>query len=207
MRVCPTEAIRIEDKKVHLIIDRCIYCGNCIKSCHNSAFKISSDSFASLNKYKVNVAILPLSIYGMTANFNELSTVYKTMYDFGFNEVFDLSVITHLIADKIQYNLDTEQSHPYILTQCPTIIRLIQLKFPTLMNNLLPFDFPFEIGAKIAKKRFSEKYHLSEEEVGISYISECLSNFITIKQPLGKTKSAVDISNFLIIHIDIKHRF
>lgn len=192
MRVCPTEAIRIKNKKVNLIPERCIYCGNCIKECHNSAFKISSDSFANLTKYKINVALLPIAMYGMTANTDEIKTIYKTIYDFGFNEVFDLSVITHLVSDKLEEIVVEDLNKPYILTQCPTIIRLIQLKFPTLMNHLLPFDFPFEIGAKVAKRFYADKYGVSEDQIGISYISECLSNFITIKQPIGKNKSTVD---------------
>jgi Na+-translocating ferredoxin:NAD+ oxidoreductase RNF subunit RnfB len=192
MRVCPTESIRIKNKKVHLLNDRCIYCGNCIENCHKSAYQIRSDTFANLNKYKVNIAILPISSYGLVSSFDDLTNLYQTLYDFGFNEVFDLSIVTHLLSDQLEYILKDTENKPYILTQCPSVIRLIQIKYPTLMENILPFDFPFEIGAKIALAIYKEKYQLDESEIGISYISECLSNFIAIKEPIGKNKSNVD---------------
>lgn len=192
MRVCPTEALRIKDRKVFLKHDHCIYCGNCITSCHKSAFKVTSDSFASLNKYKVNVAILPLAMYGMISCHRDHQLIYKTLMDFGFDEVFDLSIVTHLISEKIDYILEHEVDRPLILTQCPTVIRMIQKNYPTLMEQLLPIDFPYEIGAKMAKKKVMEKYNLKEEEIGISYISECLSNYAAIKEPLGKATSQID---------------
>lgn len=192
MRVCPVEALRIIDQKVALKHDLCIYCGNCISGCHKSAFKVTSDSFAELNNYKVNVAILPLASYGMITDHKEHQLCYQTLYNFGFDEVYDLSIVTHHLAEKINEMLKAEVNHPYFLTQCPTIIRLIKQNYPTLMDYLLPFDFPFEIGAKIARKKFSAKYGVSPEEVGISYISECLSNFVAIKEPIGKKRSNID---------------
>ncbi len=191
MRVCPTEAIRIKNEKALLIKERCIFCGNCILNCHKSAYKVYSDSFANLNKHKVNVVILPSAIYGMTKNMKELGGIYQILYDYGFDEVFDLSGVVELLSQKItEYIKQSDKT--YILSQCPTVIRLIQLKYPSLLSNLLPFDFPYEIGAKIARKKLSQKYQIKEEDIGISYISECLSNFIAIKEGLGKKKSNVD---------------
>ncbi len=192
MRVCPTEAIRIQNNKVNLMEERCIYCGNCISNCHKNAYKVTSDSFANLLKHKLNVVLLPISIYGMVSNTEELNAVYQTLYNYGFDEVFDLSIITQILSEKTDYMLSDNNDKTYILSQCPSIIRLIQLKYPSMLNHLLPFAFPFEIGAKMARKLFSKKYNLNEINIGISYVSECLSNFIAIKKPIDKAKSNVD---------------
>ena len=191
MRACPTEAIRIINNKASLIQDHCIYCGNCIINCHKSAYKVYSDSFANLNKYQIKVAIVPLAIFGMVADEAELGGIYKILYNYGFDEVFDLSGICSLLSEKVnEYIYNSDKT--YILTHCPTIVRLIQLKYPILLENLLPFDFPFEIGAKVIRKIVSDKYQISEAKIGISYISECLSNFIAVKEPLGKQGSNID---------------
>jgi iron only hydrogenase large subunit-like protein len=117
---------------------------------------------------------------------------HQTLYDFGFDEVYDLSKITHRLADKINEMLNHDLNQPFILTQCPSIIRLVRLKYPSLVNQLLPFDFPFEIGAKLARKKYAEKYRINPNEIGIHYISECLSNYTAIKDPLGKESSEID---------------
>jgi len=191
MRVCPTEAIRIENDKVHLLEERCIFCGNCILNCHKNAYKVSSDSFANLNKHQINVVILPISIYGMTSCIEELAGIYDTLHHYGFDEVFDSSLVTEMLKEKITDSLN-ENDETYLLTQCPSVVRLIQLKYPSLLPHLLHFDFPFEIAAKLSRKLFSQKYQVQESDIGISYVSECLSNFIAIKEQLGKTKSNVD---------------
>jgi Na+-translocating ferredoxin:NAD+ oxidoreductase RNF subunit RnfB len=192
MRVCPTEALRIREKKVSLMHDQCIYCGNCISSCHKSAFKVTSDSFSKLEQYKVNIAILPLAMYGMITDVEENLQFHQTLHDFGFDEVYDLSKITHRLADKMNDMLNHDIDQPFILTQCPSVIRLVRLNYPSLVNQLLPYDFPFEIGARLARKKYSLKYQLHPDEIGIHYISECLSNYTAIKDPLGKEKSVID---------------
>ncbi len=205
MRVCPTEAIRIKDNKAHLLQERCIFCGNCIANCHKSAYKVTSDSFSNLSKHKINVVLLPISIYGMISNMEELNGIYQTLYNYGFDEVFDLSIVMELINDKIGTLLNHDKT--LILSQCPTVVRLIQLKYPSLIPNLLRFDFPFEIGAKLSRKIMSEKYHINPLEIGISYVSECLSNYVAIKEPLGKNKSSVDhvfLFNDIFRNIDYK---
>jgi iron only hydrogenase large subunit-like protein len=192
MRVCPTEAIRIMDKKVHVKRDLCIQCGNCLLNCQNKAFQVKSDDFSLIKQHKVNVAILPLAMYGMISNKEEHQAFIQTILDLGFDEVFDLSVVTDLIAEKIDTMLKKDIHGPFIMTQCPTVIRLIQKKYPSLIHQLLPFDFPFEIGAKMAEEIISGAYKIKPEEIGISYISECLSNVYAIKQPLGKSQSRIN---------------
>lgn len=191
MRACPTEAIRIKNGKAHLLKERCIFCGNCILNCHKSAYKVSGDSFANLKKHKINIVILPISIFGMVTSMEELGGIYQNLYNYGFDEVFDLSLVTALLKEKINDFLQKDDK-TYILSQCPSVIRLIQLKYPSLLPNLLPFDFPFEIGAKLMRKIVSDKYLVKEENISVSYISECLSNFMAIKEQLGKNKSNID---------------
>ena len=44
IRTCPTGAISaIENKKVHIQIDKCIFCGQCKENCPKKAINFSSD--------------------------------------------------------------------------------------------------------------------------------------------------------------------
>ncbi|MGL4374524.1 MAG: (Fe-S)-binding protein, partial [Turicibacter sp.] len=71
--------------------------------------------------------------------------------------------------------------------------KLVQMQFPSLSSKFLPFDFPFEVYAKLIKKAYAKQLNLNEQDIGISYITECLANLNAIKQPLGKPKSNIDL--------------
>lgn len=192
MRVCPTEAIRIFDGKVTLIENQCVNCGACLAACHIQVLNIVGDKKEKLNNYVFNVAILPIAIYGMVQEIDDLNIIYETLYDLGFDAVFDSSIVYELIGDKIEEYLKIHSNKPGILTYCSSIVHLIQLKYPSLRKKLIPFDFPFEICAKLIRKVYMKELNLKENQIGISYITECVANYAAIKQPIGKEKSNVD---------------
>ena len=142
MRVCPTEAIRIVDGKATLIDNQCVNCGACLTACHVQAFNIIGDCKEQLNNYAFNVAILPIAIYGMVREIEDLSIIYETLYDLGFDAVFDSSMIYELMGEKIEEYLKNHPNKLIILTYCPSVVNLIQLKYPALSKKLIPFDFP-----------------------------------------------------------------
>ena len=69
---------------------------------------------------------------------------------------------------------------------CPTINRLIKQEYPTLIDHLLPYDYPVEIAAK----RLREKY--KGKDIGIFSLCECVGKLTLAKEPLGKMDSQID---------------
>lgn len=192
MRVCPTEAIRIIDEKAHLSLDKCIYCGQCVQTCSVNAIKIQANEKHELNKAHYHVAILPIAIYGMIKNQEDLSVIYQTLYDLGFDAVMDLSPIYSVLSEKIARYVVEHEDNPYILTQCPAILKYIQLNYSSLVTKFLPFDFAYEIAARFIKEHGEKSLNVSKDQIKVSYITECLANLYAIKEPLGKSKSEVD---------------
>ena len=194
MRVCHTEAIRIVNGKVKLIEEKCVNCGACFTTCHVHAFDLKKERLEELNQYPFNVAILPIAIYGMIKDLEDLNIVYQTLYDIGFDAVFDSSIVYECLGEKIEsYVTSCKLSNmPYILTHCPSVVKLIQVKYSDLNHHLVPFDFPIEICAKLIRKRYAKQLKMNPDEVGISYISECLANYMEIKQPIGKKESNIN---------------
>ena len=72
------------------------------------------------------------------------------------------------------------------------MIRLIRVKFPSLISRLLPIKAPVEVAAEIARARAVKKTGLKPEEIGIIFISPCPSKVSYAKSPLGIEKSHID---------------
>ena len=84
------------------------------------------------------------------------------------------------------------EKYPLISSACPTIVRLIQIRFPNLLEHLLPISPPVEVAASIARKRAMEKTGLPREKIGIIFISPCPSKVTAMKYPLGMERSEID---------------
>ncbi|MCA5010817.1 ferredoxin, partial [Clostridioides difficile] len=77
-------------------------------------------------------------------------------------------------------------------TACPSVVRLIRVKFPNLIPNLLPLNPPVEVAAILAAQKAMEKTGLDRDKIGIIFISPCPSKVTYVKSPLGTEHSEVD---------------
>ena len=97
---------------------------------------------------------------------------------------------------------DTEK--PAISSACPAVERLITIKFPELIENVIPVNSPMEMAGKIAKEIYSKKYSVEKSEVETYFISPCAAKMTAIKRPFGIKKSNVDkVVSFNDISLEI----
>ena len=55
-KVCPTDAIKIEDNKFNIDLNKCIFCGNCAYYCPINAIKMSNEYELAVNS-KTNLVL------------------------------------------------------------------------------------------------------------------------------------------------------
>jgi len=215
MRRCPTEAIRIRNEKAFIIEERCIDCGECIRICPNHAKYAVSDPLDALKKYSYKIAIPAPSITGQFPERLELSGILGGLIEIGFDDVFEVAVGAEIISDYTQrYIQEHKDIKPLISSACPSVVRLIQVKFPSLVDNIIPLITPMDITAKIAKREAMKKTRLSEDKIGVFFITPCPAKVTSVKEPVGEEFSPVDgvisisdVYEKLINHIDsIKKR-
>ncbi len=193
MRRCPNEAIRIVDRKAVIIKNRCIDCGECIKVCPYHAQNAETDNLDMLNKFKYNVAIPAVSMYGQFTKNIGIEKIYSGIKKLGFDYVYDEGIaadLSSVIINKIIEEGNTPK--PLISSQCPTIVRLIQIRFPSLMDNIVRIESPMEIAAKLAREKIIEEKGLKKEEIGVFYLTSCPAKVTSVRNPIGIKKSNVN---------------
>lgn len=193
LHVCPTQAIRVRAGKAEIITERCIDCGACIKACPYHAKGALSDSLDMLSQFKFNVALPAISLYGQFGPEYDINRIFNGFYDLGFDYVYDVGVAAELLTDYQFKKLhDPKTIRPMISTYCPAVIRLIQVKYPTLIENIINLESPLEVAGRMARRKIMEMTNLSYEDIGVFYITQCPAAITSIRKPIGIETSCIN---------------
>ena len=193
LKRCPTEAIRVWDSRAHIIDERCIDCGECIRVCDYHAKVAVTDPLETIKKFKYKIALPAPSLYGQFKDLKNISQVLNGLKALGFDDAFEVARGADVVSRAIQERLRTQDiPRPVISSACPAIVRLIQVRFPDLIDHIVDVRQPMEVAAMIAKREYSRKHGVDEKEIGCFFITPCPAKVTAIRNPIGHSTSAVD---------------
>lgn len=194
LKHCPTEAIRIREGHASIDPDRCIDCGECIRVCPHNAKKAVCEKLSAMDKFKWKIALPAPSLYGQFDNLEDVDYVLDGLIKIGFDDVFEVSAAAELVSAYTRLYLKTEGvKKPAISSACPVVVRLIGLRFPSLTDNIIHMLPPMEIAAKLARKKAKREHpELSDDEIGVCFISPCPAKVSYVKNGFAGYKSQVD---------------
>ena len=157
-----------------------------------NAIYIEQDDFETIYNFKCPVILVP-SIF--SAQFPEKVSqraILSAIYHLGFQYVYEVEKSVDVIKEVINEHLrDDEVEKPIISSFCPAIVRLIQVKYPSLVPNLLLTKPPLDMTAIYIRKILTER-GLKPEDIGIFYVAPCAAKIAAIKSPVGEEKSNID---------------
>ena len=193
MKICPTEAIRIINGKAIIMEDRCIDCGKCHEACPVDAIYIKQDDFKMVHEFPHSVALLPAVFLGQFPDDIRVSRIYAALKDLGFKHVFEVESASSIYVDvKHKYAKEHSDDEPLISSFCPAIVRLIQIKYPSLVSNIIPVKAPLDISAMYVLKLLTEERGVPREEIGLFYVTPCAAKIAAVKAPVGEKRSIID---------------
>ena len=184
VKLCPTEAIRVRNGKAEILADRCIDCGACASGCPYHAFSVKTDTIEGLSKFVYNIVLPAPSLYSQFPANVPLEDIWQGLHNLGFDEIFDVSLASEYVAKEIENYLKnyTGGRKPLISSTCPAVMRLIQVKFPELIKQVMPVLAPVEAAAIYVKREAAARRQLPTELIGVWFISPCPSKETNIRQ-------------------------
>lgn len=194
IKSCPTEAIRVRRGKATILADRCIDCGTCIRVCPHHAVKSVSDKLDILEQYEYRVALPSSTLYGQFQNLDDIDVVLNGLLEIGFHEVYEVAKAAEYLSDIARQKIlsNNVAVTPRISSACPTVLRLICMRFPKLIPNIMPALSPVELAAILARKEAEAKTGLPPEKIGVFSIVPCPAQVTGAHSPVALQHSVID---------------
>ena len=193
LKRCPTGGIRVRGGKAQIIPDRCIDCGECIRVCPYHAKLPVYDPLSGIHKFACAVALPAPALYGQFDKLEDVDALVNAFLKIGFHRVFEVGRAAEIISDATRRLLAEGASpRPLISSACPAVTRIIRVRFPALVPNLLPLLSPDEYAARLARREAMAATGLPADQIGIFHIAPCPA-LVTAKEiPFGVGHSEID---------------
>jgi iron only hydrogenase large subunit-like protein len=161
--------------------------------CRHGAIQPTADLFMNISQYKYKVVIPSPVFYTQFDAKIHPYIIHKAFEEIGFDAVYNVSRFSSALTRALVIYLRNYRGRlPIISSHCPSLVRLIQVKYPVLLELLDPLNVPREMAAREVRETFSEKHGLKPMDVGIIYVAPCPAQVVSIQQPAEKVSSWFD---------------
>lgn len=167
LRECPVAAIGFKDNQAFIIEEKCIYCGNCIKTCPQGAksalFEAKKlEAFLESDSYLI-ASIAP----SFAAAFPEVEPgqLIKALKLIGFDYIAETAEAAARVVQ--QFKEERKEMDTTLITSCcPAVVNLIEKHYPELLPQLASVLSPMMLQAAELKNKF--------ERSRVIFIGPCL---------------------------------
>lgn len=204
MSKCPTKAIRIRDRKAHIREEWCVDCAECMKVCPSGAIYVEQDDFQDIFNYPCRVVLVPSIFTGQFSKYTTEREINSALYELGFTHVFPVEFTSDIVCREMSRLKDNAEEKPVISAFCPSIVRLIQIRFPMLADNILPVKSPANASADYFHKVLCDE-GIPRDHIGIFYVSPCAAKIAAMKGEEDSSPTIRGIINMDTLYNKVSH--
>jgi diguanylate cyclase (GGDEF)-like protein len=152
VRVCPADAVAVEDQRVWIVDEACTRCGLCLPACPHDAIIASGDHARALELAMGGEAVLILSVES-AAHFYPATPeqVVNACYAAGYKIVHRGVLGDELVARQYRELLADEGWGTIIRSTCPVVVETVRAQYPELIPYLAPVATPIAAEARYLK--------------------------------------------------------
>ena len=193
LRACPTHAIRVKNGKAKLLLELCIDCGACLPVCPSGAIQATTRSFAELDKFKYKVAVPSPVLFGQFPTGITPAHIVEGLLGLGFDAVWDFTIELALVNRAVlDYVENWEGAYPLLSSSCPVVVRLVQVLYPGMVDQIIRIQPPRELAGREIKRKYSKELGIDPDEIAAIYITPCQAKTISILKPAEGAKSNLE---------------
>ena len=158
VRVCPADAIAVENERVWIVDDSCVRAGLCLPACPHEAVIAVGDATRALEFALSRSAVLILSVESAAYFYPATpEQVVNACYAAGFEKVHRGVLGDELVAREyleLWKEEDWGSGGTVIRSTCPVIVETIKNQYPELIPYLAPVATPIQAEARYLKKLY-----------------------------------------------------
>jgi iron only hydrogenase large subunit-like protein len=163
-----------------------------MRVCPAKAFYIRQNDLTMLQNFKYRIALFPAVLIGQFPEKISEEQIYQSIMELGFTNLVEVEQPIRILIDLTKEYLNADRiSKPCISNFCPAVVRLIQIRYPSLIENILPVKAPHELAAHFILQSLISS-GVKKEEIGIFYITPCAAKIAAVKSPVGDQPSIVN---------------
>ncbi len=187
VRVCPSDAVAVEDQKVWIVDEACMRVGLCLPACPHEAIIAVGDATRALEFTLSHKAVLILSVESAAWFYPATpEQVVNACYAAGFGVVHRGVLGDELVA-KQYLDLWAEEEWgtggTVIRSTCPVIVQTIKNQYPELIPYLAPVATPIEAEARYLKALYGEDTPIVYTGVCLTEGGDDVDAAITLAEP------------------------
>lgn len=156
VKVCPVKSIKVTNAQAQIIDRDCILCGTCLEQCPQNAKTLNSE-VAIVKEFiksgeKIILSVAPS--YYASFDFDDAKKFAGAVKALGFYGVAETSMgAAYVTAEYHKLMLENKMKN-IITTCCPSANRLIEMYYPSLIDQMAPVVSPMIAHAHLLKQTF-----------------------------------------------------
>ena len=155
VRVCPADAVAVQDSQVRIVDEACTRCGLCLPACPHDAIVATGDVTRALELAAHGSAALILSVESAAYFYPATpEQVVNACYAAGFRTVHRGVLGDELVAREYLQLWSDHDWGTMIRSTCPVIVETVRAQYPELIPYLAPIATPIAAEARYLRRMY-----------------------------------------------------